>query len=239
VPAPLVGLTGKQMYAQYGLAIGGIVAPADATASNPRIDGLIGSKSTYLPDVQLLSKKYFNNSALDYKLVFKYFDPTGVGHDKSGYVTVKETAATPLSNGWNLITRQVLGVTRTMMVFADSTPPTFVLNANVLTTINQADLDNGSTFVVEGKILDNSFGSMNFRQSFKLNDPKYVSALQTDAKGSFVVLSFIIKDFAGNAYQVNLRLDVSATSTLIKDVGRKLLPTITPSITLKALITAP
>ena len=48
-----------------------------------------------------------------------------------------------------------------------------------------------------------------------------------------------LKDFAGNATVIHLRFDVSDTSTLIKDVGRKDLPTILPSITLQALLSNP
>jgi hypothetical protein len=169
-------------------------------------------------------------------LAYKYFNPSDPQANKSGYVMVKETAPTLLASGWNLVTREILGVTRTLLVYGDNVPPSFVIDPKSPTTINKADLDNGSSFVVEGTVLDDSFGKMHFRQSFQLNDPKHVSALQTDGTGSFVILTFTIKDFAGNATDVHLRLDVSPTATLIKDIGRKNLPTIQPSITLVALL---
>jgi hypothetical protein len=237
VPPELIDQTNRQLWDKYSLAVGGIIAPADATASNPRIDALIGSKSTYLPDVQLLSKKYFNADTGPYLLRYKYYNPGVTGADKSGYVTVKETTPTLLVNGWNLVTRQVLGATRTLFIYADNVAPTFVLDPNQNTTINIADLNNGSSFVVQGSIVDNSTGKTHFWQSFKLNDAEHVSALQTDALGSFVVLTFTIKDKAGNATLVHLRLNVSNEAILIKDEGRKDLPTITPSITLEALLT--
>lgn len=236
VPTALVNQTNQQLFTKYGLAIGGVVAPVNATASNPRINGLIGPHASYLPDVQLLSKKYINQDVGPYLLSYKYFNPSDAHADKSGYVTVKETTATVLADGWNLLTRVVLGTTRTLLVYGDNVAPSFVLNANSPTTINLADLDNGSSFVVQGDIVDNSFGKKHFWQSFQLNDPKHVSALQTDATGSFVVLSFTIKDDAGNTTTVHLRLDVSTQAILIKDIGRKYLPTIQPSITLKALL---
>ena len=43
-------------------------------------------------------------------------------------------------------------------------------------------------------------------------------------------------DFAGNVTQVVITFAVSNTSTLIKDIGRKALPTIVPSVTLISLI---
>lgn len=238
VPTDLIDKTNQQLFDTYGLAIGGIVAPSGATASNPRIDGLVGPHATYLPDVQLLSKKYVNQDNGPYLLKFKYFDPTDPHAGTSGYVTIKETTPTLLANGWNLVTRQILGRTRTLFVFGDNLAPNFVLAANSLTTINQADIDNGSTFVIQGDIVDNSFGTRHVYQEIKLNDPTHVSAVQTDAVGKFVIISFTVKDFAGNSTVIHLRFDVSDTSTLIKDVGRKDLPTILPSITLQALLSS-
>ncbi len=236
VPADLINQTNQQLFDKYGLAIGGIVAPASATASNSRINGLVGPHAVYLPDAQLLSKKYVNEDQGPYLLTYKYYNPSGPHADKSGYITVKETAPTLLASGWNLVTREILGTTRTLLIYGDNVPPTFVVNPTSSTTINQADLDNGSTFVIEGNIVDDSFGTMHFQQSFRLNDAQHVSALQSDATGSFVIMTFTIKDFAGNTTNVHLRLDVSPTATLVKDIGRKSLPTIQPSITLQALL---
>jgi len=194
---------------------------------------------TYLPAVQLLSKKYVNEDLGPYLLAYKYYSPSDPHADKSGYVTVKELAPTLLASGWNLVTREILGTTRTLLIYGDNVAPSFTVDPKSPTTINQADLDNGSTFVVEGTIVDDSFGTMHFQQGFRLNDPQHVSALQTDATGAFVILTFTIKDFAGNSTVVHLRLDVAPTVTLLKDIGRKNLPTIQPSITLKALIGQP
>jgi hypothetical protein len=237
VPAALVDLTNSEMFEKYGLAIGGIVAPEDASASNPRIDALIGSHATYLPDVQLASKKYVNQDSGAYFLSYKYFDPSNSRANRSGYVTVKETTPTLLANRWNLVTREILGSIRTLLVFGDNLAPTFVLGASSPKTINLADIRNGTTFVVEGSIVDNSFGSRHFRQEIKLDNPEQVSAVQTDAAGSFVIITVTVRDRAGNESKVRLRFEVSETSTLVKDIGRKELPTIEASVTLEALLT--
>jgi G8 domain-containing protein len=239
VPADLIDKTNQQLFDTYGLAIGGIVAPPGATASNPRIDALIGPHATYLPDVQLLSKKYVNQDTGPYLLKYKYYDPTNPLAGKSGYVTVTESTPTLLANGWNLVTRTILGRTGTLFVYGDNLAPNFVPAANMPTTINQADIDNGSTLVIQGDIVDDSFGTRHVYQTINLNDPNHVSAVQTDATGKFVIVSFTIKDFAGNATTIHLRFDVSDTAILIKDIGRKDLPTITPSDTLKALLSTP
>ena len=54
-----------------------------ATASNPRIDALVGPHATYLPDLQLLSKKYVNQDIGPYLLSYKYFDPSDPKANKS------------------------------------------------------------------------------------------------------------------------------------------------------------
>jgi hypothetical protein len=74
VPAELLDRTNADLYASYGLAIGGTVAPADAqdgmgtytftnpdgstTQASPRIDGLIGSPSTYQVSLDATSARY-------------------------------------------------------------------------------------------------------------------------------------------------------------------------------------
>jgi hypothetical protein len=236
IPAQLLGLTNQQIFNQFGLAIGGIIAPANATR-DPKINGLIGAPSTYQFDLQLLSRKYtrYATDHADYLLVYKYFDPTNPKHDKAGYVTVKETAPTQLSAGWNLLTRTILGATRTLLVYGDDTAPTFALGKDPL-IINKADLDNGSTYYVSGTILDDSFGSKHFETSFKLSDATHVSPLFTENGVMFVNLMFTITDLAGNATLVTIKIQVTTDATLIKDIGRKNLPIIMPSVTLIALV---
>ncbi len=236
VPAELIDKTNQQIYDQYGLAIGGIVAPADASASDSRINALIGSRSTYDPDVRLLTGKYVNPDVTPYKLVYRYQDATNP-LAREGWVTVKEKTVTTLHPGWNVVTRQVLGHPRSLLVYADSIAPTFQFATSMPTTINKADIDNGSNFVIEGNVLDDSFGRRHFYLLVKLNDARYISALQTRADGSqFVTLSFPVRDFAGNTSTASIDLTVTANATLQKDIGRKNLPTIIPSVTLLSLL---
>ncbi len=237
IPPELLNKTNQQIYDQYGLAIGGVIAPPDATASDPRINALIGSPATYLPDVKLTSAKYYNPDVTPYVLSYKYQDPTNPLADKSGWVSVKEKTASPLHPGWNLLTRNILGHVRTVLVYSDDIPPTFQFASGTAKSVNLADIENGSMFVIQGNILDDSFGSRSFFMMVALNDPKYFSGVQTAADGSrFITLSFVVKDFAGNATTVKLNLPVTQTSTLQKDLGRKNLPTIRPSHTLQALL---
>jgi hypothetical protein len=232
IPAGLLDLTNAEIYSMYGLAIGGIVAPADAVPQ-AGINGLVSPKlASYLPDLQLLSAKYFNFAIKPYLLAYKYLDPA-----TGKYVTVKETTPTTLVAGWNLITRTILGQTRTLLVYGDNIPPTFTFGSIVPGVINKADIDNGSTFVVEGYIVDDSFGKKFFRASFELNDATHFSAIQTRPDGSmYVTLTFTVSDYAGNKFVVTTDLTVTLTATLLKDIGRLNLPTITPSTTLLKLL---
>jgi hypothetical protein len=243
IPTALVGLTNQQLFTQYGLAIGGVVAPSDAT-TNPKIYGLIGSTlASYLPKIELVSAKYtqYNPTTPDYTLVYRYYDPS-----KSGYVTVKETTPRQLQEGWNLlqINNPFSGAgqpqSRTLLVFGDDTAPTFTLDPNSPLVVNRADVDNGSTYYVRGTIHDNSFGSKSFEIAIKLNDPKHVLPVYLpDGKTvdpNHIMLTFQVTDNAHNTYTVMFELTVSDTAVLLKDIGRKDIPTIAPSQTLIALI---
>lgn len=231
VPAALQDKTNAQLMAQYGLAIGGIVAPADAT-TDPLINGLVGAKATYLPDIYVWSPKYFNDSNGTYKLIYSYYDPA-----KHSYQYVSESTHTPLVQGWNLITRTILGQTRTMLIYGDNIPPTLVLSANSPTTLNQADLDNGTMLNLSGDIVDDSTGSTHFTMSIKLNDPSAVSVQKTRPDGSkYVTITFAIRDQAGNTTIIHLDFTVQLSAILIKDQGQKYLPLIDPSATLVALV---
>lgn len=210
LPPELLGKTNQQLWEEYGLAIGGVVAPADAVA-DPRITGLIGAPAAYAPEVKLLSRKYTNRLE-GYQLVYRaargglVVDPTPVN----------------LREGWNLLTRPVNGRSRTFLVFGDVTPPTFQLDFALedMMAINPRDLKKG--FRVTGIVGDNSTGATFFQRDFANLDKV---PLQTRADGSqFVTLKFRLKDRAGNATVVRLELNVSANAPLQSELTRKNLP---------------
>ena len=232
VPAELLNKTNAQIWAQYGLAIAGMVAPANSIP-NPLINGIVGPHSNYPVSVYQFSKTYYNDTLSGpYKLIYGYTDPnTNQG------VYIHESTPTPLAAGWNLLTRQVMGQPRTFLIYGDKTPPTFEFSSTMPTTINRADLDNGSTFVIAGRILDDSFGALKFHQHISLKDAKHVSALKTRTDGTqYVTVSFKIHDLAGNTAQITFDLNVTLTATLLKDIGRKDDPFFVSSDTLKGLI---
>ena len=57
VPVEFLDKTNQDLFDQYGLAIGGIVAPQDASESDPKINALLGSESTYQVDLRLVKRQ--------------------------------------------------------------------------------------------------------------------------------------------------------------------------------------
>lgn len=238
MPKDLMDKTNAQLFAQYGLAVGGIVAPSD-TYKVPKINGLVSNTVvTYAPRIDLASRKYsqFDPTTADYTPKFTYIDAAG---KKQTY----SAAPVQLVQGWNLITLnfdpnsdlgKYLGPVRTLLVYGDNIPPTFVIDPKVPLLINRADYDNGATWVLEGHIDDDSFGSIFFRKNFSLNDKKYFHL--DPANPNHLIFQMPIQDFAGNKTIVTIDLTLSDTAPLQKDLGRKDLPEILPSETLIILL---
>src|SRR5207248_9019066 len=120
IPVEFVGKTNAQIFADYGIAIGGYVAPISASASNPRINALLGSPTTPATHVELLSPKFAKGNN-PYLLSYSYYDPGKPGGDAySDNAFVKESTPIILKNGWNLLSRTVLIVQISLFVYADT-----------------------------------------------------------------------------------------------------------------------
>ena len=219
VPAELLDKTNQQLFDQYGLALGGVVAPATATTDS-RIQGLIGDPAAYQESLVLRSRKYTNQLA-GYRLVYSREDGT----------QVRDQQPVDLREGWNLIVRPIGGRTRTFLVFGDVTGPSFTLNSGIQLVINPLDLKSG--FVVRGTVRDNSTGSKTFQQRFTdLNQ-----VVQTRPDGSqFAVIRFRIRDMAGNVTDVSLTLSVDPRAPRQNDIGYVDLPGRPVSATLLVLL---
>jgi hypothetical protein len=250
IPAELIDKTEQTLWDTYGLAIGGIVAPASATHVD-RIYGLVGPAATYLTPLQLLSAKYteYNKdpaSPGDYTLKYRYWDPNHIstavatlGQVIPAWVTVVESVPRKLHEGWNVLTVTLPSTIdtnhnpnyRTLLVYGDDTPPTFQLDTSTSPlVINLADVHNGSTYTVKGQIVDASFGTKLFQTSFALNDPTHVFAayltnpdgtISTTVDPNHLLLEFVISDLAGNKYTVIITVTVTNDAPLLRDIGQK------------------
>ena len=199
VPPELIGKTNRELWNQYGLAIGGTVAPSDA-AQVTRVNGLVGSPAAYLPDLPLTSAKYTNRL---YNYQLQYRDTNG-----------RRVTLTPINlrEGWNLITRVMNGQIRTFFVFGDVIPPVFTVSPSTPLVINPLDLKMG--FFLAGDLSDNSTGGKPFSRMFTGLDRQQ---LLTKSNGTrYLLLTFQIKDYAGNATTVNLELIVDKNAPLQK-----------------------
>ena len=214
--------TNAQLNADYGLAIAGSVAPSDGEV-DPQINAILGSPATYLSRVDLMSPKYTRDLA-SYRLEYTRIDP-----QTSLPVLISESEPTQLKAGWNLLTRTIDGQPRTLLVYGDITVPTFQFNPGLPRALNEADLRNGSTLVIDSYVWDDSSGPLRFAALVKLNDPNQVSAIRTRVNGTrYVTLSFSISDFAGNSSRIAFNLDVSSTARLIKDLNSQNMPLFDP-----------
>ena len=221
LPPEIVGKTNTELWDQYGIAPGGVIAPEDAVPV-PHINGLVGSRSAYLPELELRSNKYTNQPAT-YRLSYN----TPIGD------IVLESNATPLREGWNLLTRQVDGHTRTFFVYGDTKAPVFTLDTTRTDLrVNPLGLKYG--IVVYGTISDDSFGTMHFRRKF--NDLE-TRTIKTDSKGKkYLELDFQIRDLAGNTTSVLLRVMLDSTVPIVPGTGQRDLPPREVPRTLAALL---
>jgi G8 domain len=251
VPAALRNMTNQQLWNTYGIAIGGVVAPMNSVP-DPLINGIVGPATTYAPPNYLWSQKWFDDRTGSYYLVYSYWNPALNG-GAGGYVYADESrtdshgkhlfAATPLQGGWNVIQRSFTytlngnQVTQpvTLLVYDENQDPTFI-QANPGQVLNIADVNNGTVFNLTGWI-SASYGMVNFTATVKLNDPNYVSAIQTRSDGTqFITISFSITNFAGTTTKISINFNVTTTATLIKDIGQVYLPYVDLSTTLKNLL---
>ena len=237
VPAEFVDKTNAQLFAEYGLTIGGYVAPVSASASNPRINALLGPPLSPATHLQLTSAKYVKGNN-PYFLSYGYYNPSEPKADIYGNnVLVQESTATPLQNGWNLITRTILGATTTLLIYGDNIPPTFVLIGR-----NSLHLQRGRyrrrRLILCGRARSRMIVLVRtcFYQHITLDDPQHVSPVQTDSTGSYINVFFTIQDAAGNATLVNIRFSVVDGDPATIDPGQPILPPFPPSVTLQALL---
>jgi hypothetical protein len=238
IPTALEDLTNAAMFAKYGLAVGGLVAPSDGVINPPRIHGILGSQTSYGPIVNLWGPRYtqFNPANPSYRLAYSYLAP-----GSATLAVTSEAGMSQLVQGWNLLTRNMtiggISYVRTILVYGDNIAPTFTLGTGVPTTLNIADWNSGSTWQFAGTIYDDSVGTMPLRLNAKLGSTTYFpDGLLTDANGTYVVFRLIIADLAGNQTQLAITLRLTANATLLKDLGRKILPEIIPSDTLIFLL---
>ena len=115
VPAELLDKPTREIAQQYGIAIAGAVAPANA-ATEPRIHGLIGAAvAKYQPEVRPVSTHADHAAGYHFAAI-----SSGAQKERQRF-----TDPTPrnLHDGWNLVTTKVQGDVRSFFILAGAVKP--------------------------------------------------------------------------------------------------------------------
>jgi hypothetical protein len=109
VPPEWIGLTAQQLFTNYGLAVGGSVAPA-SSAKIPLSNGIAGPP-TSVPNWYVQNSDYSAPAASPYTLSYRL----AVNGALQGVTT--EPTPTPIKTGWNCLKRTLSGALTTFLVF--------------------------------------------------------------------------------------------------------------------------
>jgi hypothetical protein len=107
VPSALLGLTNLQMWNQYGLALGGAIAPSNATTP-AGFSGLLGSPASFPPPI-VMNSPVQTTQLTGYQLVYT-----------TGRHRVVHPNLFNLHTGWNMLTLTVNGYLHTFLVWGGS-----------------------------------------------------------------------------------------------------------------------
>jgi ribosomal protein S19E (S16A) len=218
MPPEVLDKTNLELWNLYGIAPAGTVAPVEAVPVE-RINGLVGPRTVYQPELRLVSRKY-TNQLNDYQLAYR----------TPGGDTILDPQRVNLREGWNLVTRPIDGRPRTFFVYGDTQAPTFTASTPLV--VNPAGLEFG--FVLRGTVFDDSFGEMGFSKAF---DDLKQRPVVTRADGSqFIRLEFQIRDLAGNTTNVVLELNLDPNAPLVPGTGQRDLPPRELPVTLLELL---
>lgn len=187
VPEDLIGKTNLEMQLQYGRSTNDAVAPADAV---PFGDGFLGSPAVYGDAVTLISRRFVNQ--LDgYMLSFR-----------AGSTIVVDSNPTQLVQGWNLLTRQVNGAPRTVLVYGDIVPTTFTPISKLV--VSRSKLSD--RFSIFGIADDDVTGKS--RRVFSFTGLEELPKLTKPSGQKYVEVCVTLRDFTGNVATQKIQIDI-------------------------------
>lgn len=202
VPEDFVGLTNAELQAEYGLAVGGTMVPEDAEPDSKT--GVFMADPVEMPaPMVLLSDRYAN----DEEYTLRYSVDGKRTH---------ESHPTDLKEGWNLLTREVEGQKRTMVVFKDTSGPRFKLRPLTPRVLNP--IDRNATVYVVGQILDNSLARRTYKRAHDLSQYKLRT---TDDDRDYVNVAFNIYDRSQNTRRVSFRIYFDSNVAPLHELYRK------------------
>ncbi len=170
----------RQLWNTWKLAVGGILLPQGAQRYS-RVKGYVGRISEYFPSI---SEEYFEVNPTVYKGDY-----------------LKNFSDNEYQEGWNFIPLSINGKERTVMLYADRTPPSLSLDSFVPFVIHPDDVPFGLR--LQGDDIDYVAG---IRTVNRVNR-EYRDLLVTEA--GLIEVEYPITDSAGNINNVKYTVTVS------------------------------
>jgi G8 domain len=194
----LDGKTAEQIRREYGLAIGGVLAPDDATHV-AGIGGLVGGPPIHTAEMADQEKMLGRTDRLQSGTGESY-----TSNYEQGYATdccnihrlVKGKDGE--RTGWRFLTERHGDRIITRLTYIDTRPPRFELDPRIGLEIHPDDVKYG--FLIQGTLYDDDAGPEIVRRTY--------SKLEVDEKG-FVNVPFEYADRAGNLLHQQYRLKVT------------------------------
>lgn len=219
IPTEFIDKTNRELWDAYGLSIGGIVSPDDYI-EDPHINGVIAAPAQYPPHLELTSQRFTRDLA-DHNVEYALAGVKGVVSDVD------------LAEGWNVVTTELDGKNRSVLIFGDLTPPEFELLEGTALVINPLDLPRG--FWIRGRLTDNSNGMKHIHYHFR--DLEDLPLLTREDGTKYIELEYEIHDYARNSTLITFELTVDPNAERFQDEGfNPNLPERTLSETLRALL---
>lgn len=202
IPLEFVGLTNGELKERYGLAIGGHVAP-DGSILDENLGVLAGDPQEPLPQIILRSGLHAE-APENYRLNYQV----------NGDITHEKTALA-IEDGWNTVTRQIDGQTRTVLIHGDVSPPQFELAKKTPTSLNPIDRD--TSLFIYGRILDSGPSQGRYKKWFNLSDFEKKTA--SDGR-EYLDVQLDVKDRSGNVNKVSFKMYIDPDTPPLHELFR-------------------
>ena len=194
----LDGKTADQIRREYGLAIGGVLAPDDATQI-AGIGGLVGGAPSHSAEMADEEKMLARTDRLQSGTGESYASNSDQGYGTDccnvhRLVKGKDGART----GWRFLTERQGDRVTTRLTYIDTNPPRFELDPRIKLEIHPDDVRYG--FLIQGTLYDDGAGPETVRRAY--------DKLTVDDRG-YVNVPFEYPDRAGNLFHQTYRLKVT------------------------------
>jgi G8 domain len=211
----LDGKTASEIRRAYGLAIGGVLAPRDATAM-PGVGGLVGkpvNRPAEMADEEtMLARMNTGLQTGSGKESYASNHDQGYGSDCCNIHRIVKGLGGERT-GWRFLTTRDRDKTITKLVYVDTSPPRFALDPRIKLEIHPDDVKYG--FLIQGTLYDEGAAPEIVRRAYN----------QLKVADGYVKIPFEYPDRAGNVFRQDYRLKVTPRaakrgSNLFHDIQR-------------------